>query len=405
MPWPAVSAAAHDPCSPVAQPPASRSVLPKTTCSQARTMHGHRLFPRPTYHEPNDISNPSETPHTSLESIDILQVLPHPPRRRKSKAVACTLSYPSRPRAGPHRRSAPTTTTTSQPTPRTKGNMLASATLLALAALASADGGPAAIPKLSADYNAKLFPEHLAFIAAQDASPAPVPGNNASLGDGVSPAGYAPRLFERAFAAHFDSSESQRDVLRRAAEALRLLEKRSGCPAGMNSCASVGSPNKCCQDGTYCTDVSDTMVGHVACCPEGSTCDGAVSQCPSTAVSCPPSLGGGCCLEGYECAGVGCMSSLSLSLCKVHSLTRYQAGPPSHPTCRRQPRPPAGRRQKPPPQPPARPNPPPPRSSPPRPSLPPLWQAACPSAPPTRRASPRQQTPRQAVRPPTLPST
>ncbi|KAF4125736.1 GPI anchored protein [Geosmithia morbida] len=172
---------------------------------------------------------------------------------------------------------------------------------LAAAAAAAAESGnasPTALRKLPPDLNAKLFPEHLAFMAV--AVDVDVDAESMSSGSNMSLALMSgPRIYERAFAAHFD--ETQEGVLRRAAEALRLLEKRSSCPANMNSCADVGSPNKCCQDGTYCTDVSDTMVGHVACCPEGSTCEGAVSQCPSSAVSCPASLGGGCCLEGYEC--------------------------------------------------------------------------------------------------------
>jgi hypothetical protein len=94
--------------------------------------------------------------------------------------------------------------------------------------------------------------------------------------------------------------------MERAARALTLLERRSSCPSDMESCASIGSPAKCCEAGTVCTWVSDSTVGNVACCPEGSTCGGSVGDCPSGAVSCPAELGGGCCIAGYVCQGDGC---------------------------------------------------------------------------------------------------
>ncbi|GAO17125.1 hypothetical protein UVI_02026580 [Ustilaginoidea virens] len=91
-----------------------------------------------------------------------------------------------------------------------------------------------------------------------------------------------------------------------AAQALRLFQNRAACPSGMNSCGDSGSPNKCCPQGTYCAAVPDTDVGHVACCPNGSTCGGGVGTCPPDATSCPAALGGGCCIPGFVCQGVGC---------------------------------------------------------------------------------------------------
>lgn len=164
--------------------------------------------------------------------------------------------------------------------------------------LAAADPSPTAIHKLPPDSSSKLFPEHLAF------APLPALFNPPTLDD-IPENDTVPRLYMRAYSPHFESDSDT--LLRRAAEVLAILERRASCPSGMNSCADMGSPNKCCQEGTYCTDVPDTDVGHVACCPRGRECGGAVGDCPSEAVSCPSSLGGGCCIEGYVCQGVGCV--------------------------------------------------------------------------------------------------
>ena len=180
--------------------------------------------------------------------------------------------------------------------------------LLFLSQTSAHDGFPTAIKKLSPDSSEKLFPEHLAFAPLPILSPREVAAAAISFldsqDDEPSQLNGTTRLFRPAFAPHHDESEV--NMLRRAAEALALLERRQACPSGMNSCTDMGSPNKCCQDGTYCVDVSDTMVGHVACCPDGATCGGGVGECPSDATSCSPDLGGGCCIPGYVCQGVGC---------------------------------------------------------------------------------------------------
>ncbi|RDA93689.1 hypothetical protein CP533_4873 [Ophiocordyceps camponoti-saundersi (nom. inval.)] len=92
-----------------------------------------------------------------------------------------------------------------------------------------------------------------------------------------------------------------------------LLAVAASCPAGMNSCADQDSPNKCCQKGTYCTAVPDASVEHVACCPDGARCGGQVGSCPADATSCPSELGGGCCIAGYVCRGLGCVPQDSRS--------------------------------------------------------------------------------------------
>ncbi|KOS20113.1 hypothetical protein ESCO_006142 [Escovopsis weberi] len=106
-------------------------------------------------------------------------------------------------------------------------------------------------------------------------------------------------------------------TLRRAAEALARLQRRTSCPLGMTSCDDIGSPDKCCPAGTYCTSVQDQSVGHVACCPNGATCGGGVGSCPAGAASCAAELGGGCCIPGYVCQGTGCVPSDSATVTVV----------------------------------------------------------------------------------------
>lgn len=187
--------------------------------------------------------------------------------------------------------------------------MLLPATLLVLVSEVAANNpAPTAIRKQLPGSHDKLFPEHLAFAQIPRLSPLEAAEaarifldeqDGDSLGFNITSRRHRP-----AFALHHEESEAS--TLRRAAEALSLLQKRSACPAGMNSCSDMGSPNKCCQEGTYCTDVPDTTVGHVACCPNGANCGGGIGKCPSDATSCPSELGGGCCIPGYVCQGIGC---------------------------------------------------------------------------------------------------
>jgi hypothetical protein len=107
------------------------------------------------------------------------------------------------------------------------------------------------------------------------------------------------------------------DLFRRAASALALLEKRQwSCPTGTKSCDAVGYPNSCCQEGETCVEVPDTGLGPVGCCPKGATCGGGVSSCGGGSTPCGSEIGGGCCIPGFVCGGVGC---------KFHP-------PPNHPS-------------------------------------------------------------------------
>lgn len=109
-----------------------------------------------------------------------------------------------------------------------------------------------------------------------------------------------------------DSANPALELVRRAADALARLQRRQwGCPTGTTSCENIGYPYSCCTDTETCYKVKDTGLGPVGCCPEGETCGGAVSDCTSDSTACPESLGGGCCIAGYVCEGVGCVKSSS----------------------------------------------------------------------------------------------
>ncbi|KAK3309096.1 uncharacterized protein B0T15DRAFT_129293 [Chaetomium strumarium] len=103
-------------------------------------------------------------------------------------------------------------------------------------------------------------------------------------------------------------------LFRRAASALAFLEKRQwSCPSGTSSCASIGYPNSCCGQGETCVEVPDTGLGPVGCCLEGAACGGGISGCPGGSTTCGSEVGGGCCIPGFVCAGVGCVRSSSSS--------------------------------------------------------------------------------------------
>ncbi|KAG6009067.1 hypothetical protein E4U21_003399 [Claviceps maximensis] len=161
-----------------------------------------------------------------------------------------------------------------------------------------------AVKRQAPDANDKILAGHLAF--------APLPAGHGAADN---------RLFVPAYAQHHD--EARDGIAPRWARALDVLGKRTSCPADMNSCGGSGSPNKCCPQGTYCTAVPDSDVGHVACCPNGLTCGGGVGKCPDDATSCAAALGGGCCIPGYVCQGVGCVPK--------SSATATPALPPTRP--------------------------------------------------------------------------
>ena len=57
--------------------------------------------------------------------------------------------------------------------------------------------------------------------------------------------------------------------------------------------------------------VQDTGLGPVGCCPKGTSCSGGVSGCTDGSTGCASDIGGGCCIPGFVCQGVGCEYSFS----------------------------------------------------------------------------------------------
>ncbi|KAL2687249.1 hypothetical protein Neosp_004802 [[Neocosmospora] mangrovei] len=188
------------------------------------------------------------------------------------------------------------------------------ASLIVLLSQAAAEpAAPTALKKLPPNSNDKILREHLAFAPLHILSPREAAAAAVSFLDEQDDEFLAQngteRRFRPAFAPHRD--EARDGVLRRAAEVLALLQRRSSCPEGMNSCSDIASEVKCCQEGTYCVDLGDAVAGGVACCPNGASCGGGVGACPSGATSCSEDLGGGCCIPGYVCEGLGCVPSAS----------------------------------------------------------------------------------------------
>ena len=92
--------------------------------------------------------------------------------------------------------------------------------------------------------------------------------------------------------------------LPRLARAISALTPRDyTCPGGTFACTQ---PNTCCGTGETCQTIPESRLGTVGCCPQGQNCGGKVSDCPRDYTGCPSSSGGGCCIPGYSCSGVGC---------------------------------------------------------------------------------------------------
>ncbi|KAK4219374.1 hypothetical protein QBC37DRAFT_367952 [Rhypophila decipiens] len=128
-----------------------------------------------------------------------------------------------------------------------------------------------------------------------------------------------------------ESSSRRRNLFQRAAEALAWLERRDwSCPSGTSSCAAIGYPNSCCENDEVCVEITDTGLGNVGCCPQGATCGGSVSQCSNGNTPCASDIGGGCCIPGYVCQGVGCVRSSTVT--PVPTTTQQQQPPAGGPT-------------------------------------------------------------------------
>lgn len=99
-----------------------------------------------------------------------------------------------------------------------------------------------------------------------------------------------------------------------------LLRRDFRCPSGTSNCTSIDRPDSCCSTDDTCVLVKDTGSGDVGCCPKGKTCSGTIGSCSEGYSSCPSSMGGGCCIPGYECVTGGCKWTLMISFPPLQDL-------------------------------------------------------------------------------------
>ncbi|KAK3955393.1 hypothetical protein QBC32DRAFT_359479 [Pseudoneurospora amorphoporcata] len=203
---------------------------------------------------------------------------------------------------------------------------------------------PTAIKKMPPDQSEKFHPHYVAFADHADSSssnsndrlPPPLMGFISVEQQEVDPILAARRLaderdldllqtnsssplsYRPPFANHNHNhhlqSEEQRawSLFRRSREALARLQQHNNkrqwnCPEGTASCSRIGYPNSCCRTSETCMEIEDVGLGKVGCCPAGATCGGSVSTCADGNTGCASEIGGGCCLPGFVCAGVGCI--------------------------------------------------------------------------------------------------
>ena len=189
---------------------------------------------------------------------------------------------------------------------------------------------PAALRKMGLDEGEKFMPEDYAFTSLRDSVEAsPIlprfqllsPDEEFLLALNSS----AVLEYRPPFIPHFGQTQQTamtdreeeytsgrgRTLFRKAAEALlRLQGRQFACPTGTASCGGIGYPNYCCQTGETCFRVDNNPnSGNLGCCPSGTNCGGTVAQCAGGSTACAAEVGGGCCIPGFVCAGIGCKSS------------------------------------------------------------------------------------------------
>lgn len=193
-------------------------------------------------------------------------------------------------------------------------------------------GLPTAIRKMSPDAGEKLLREYLAFVEEEveeddeEEEEDQVAGAVTRAHGPLGPAGgelvaansSASVPYLAPFAPHFSPGLEARDSTGNGGESggwslsqgpwgvVARLEKRGyACPTGTSDCSSIGYPNSCCQTGTQCVQITDTGLGPVGCCPDDTSCSGSI-VCSGSQEGCPSDIGGGCCIEDYVCASIGC---------------------------------------------------------------------------------------------------
>ena len=206
----------------------------------------------------------------------------------------------------------------------------------AIAARIGAGTKPVAVRKMTEDEGEMFFNEYWGFEAREEDGTA---GAEVRDGDvlrreyqdeediarGNSSALFS---FRPAFAIHEASSpglpEAQARHQRSSRALAALLKRAFQCPTGTSACISISQPNYCCASSESCVTITDTGLGPVGCCPAGQSCGGEITHCAAGQTACPQSLGGACCVAGFVCFDVGCVSSVV-----VTSITTVTQIPPT----------------------------------------------------------------------------
>ncbi|KAI0019303.1 hypothetical protein F4780DRAFT_793390 [Xylariomycetidae sp. FL0641] len=167
---------------------------------------------------------------------------------------------------------------------------------------AAAQHLPTAVRRMPPDSGEKLMAADLAFGSM-------LPRDDTAAGNASVP------YFVPAFQQHQTASERARGLARR----------QFACPPDTSACTNIEQPNYCCEAGTTCFGV-DGGGEEVGCCPEGQDCAGAVGACSQGDTACPAEQGGGCCIEGFVCAEVGCVATSSSILTTTVTRTTVVVG-------------------------------------------------------------------------------
>ena len=167
---------------------------------------------------------------------------------------------------------------------------------------------PAKVRKMSPDEGEMFFPEY--WGTSQSSNLEPVERQRIQLAEDGDWANSTATLIQAPFALHEVenmNSQSYFSSFLRSPRSLFAASKRDfHCPGGTSACTGIQRPNSCCPTEQTCQLIADNGNGDVGCCTDGDSCSQQVASCQDTYVSCPGSQGGGCCLPGYSCSGVGC---------------------------------------------------------------------------------------------------
>ncbi|KAK4168924.1 hypothetical protein QBC43DRAFT_308305 [Cladorrhinum sp. PSN259] len=163
---------------------------------------------------------------------------------------------------------------------------------------------PTAIRKMPPDPNAKFHPHYAAFDNTEQQLSLPAALLARSQSSSSSSNTTDTELSPPFALLNTSPNLSPLELLRRS-----LQSRQWSCPQGTNSCGSIGYPNSCCANTETCVKIEDTGLGPVGCCPRGTSCNGSVGACADGASPCASQVGGGCCIPGFVCAGVGCVQA------------------------------------------------------------------------------------------------